>query len=295
MREQVKGLTRWVLAPDTDRVPRHQAVGLAVVRVVAGLMWLYNVAWKVPPDFGRDSGAGLYKYTSYAVEYPVLPPYSWVVEHLVLPNIAVFGWLTLVVETTLAVLLLTGTYVRAAALLGIVQSGTIALSVAFAPGEWPWSYWLMIAVHVALLVGSAGRTFSVDAVRGGVATAAPLHRAWGGVAVLVGLFSVVASADAPGDDSGLRSTDLSVSLGTYNLLGGVVVALVGIGLLVGSLGRRDAALAAAALAVVAALVLRVQIGFTDPWLGGSATSVAFLLALAVTAVAANPRHSGSGA
>ena len=37
--------------------------------------------------------------------------------------------------------------------------------------------------------------------------------------------------------------------------------------------------------LVAALLLRVQIGFTDPWLGGNATSVAVLLILAVVALA----------
>ncbi len=118
MRESLRALTGWTLAPDTDSVPRHQAVGLAFLRITVGLMWLYNVAWKVPADFGRDSGNGLYKFTGFAVEHPVLPPYSWVVEHLILPNISAFGWLVLVAETALAVLLISGTYVRAAALLG---------------------------------------------------------------------------------------------------------------------------------------------------------------------------------
>ena len=277
---------RWVLAPDADPVPRHQALGTAFLRVVVGLMWLYNVAWKVPPDFGEESGTGLYRFTAYAVEHPVLPPYSWVVEHLVLPHLAVFGWLVLAAETALAVLLLSGTAVRAAALLGIAQSGAIALSVAYAPHEWPWSYWLMIAAHVALLVSSSGRLLSVDAVRSGVAPATRLREVWGVLALVVGLVSVVASAGDPLDPSGpgLRSVDLSLSLGTYNLLGGLVLVAVGVALLLAARGSRPAALAGGGVALLAALLLHAQIGFTDPLLGGSGTSAAVLLTLAVIAL-----------
>lgn len=278
---------RWVLAPDADPVARHQAVGTAFLRVVLGLMWLYNVVWKVPPDFGEESGSGLHRFTSYAVEHPVLPPYSWVVEHLVLPHLAVFGWVVLAAETALAVLLLSGTSVRAAALLGTAQSAVIALSVAYAPHEWPWSYWLMIAAHVALLVSSSGRVLAVDAVRAGVAPATRLRQVWGALAVVVGLVSVVASAGDPLDPSGpgLRSTDLSLSLGTFNLLGGLVLVAVGVALLLAARGSRTAALAGGVLALLAALLLHAQIGFTDPLLGGSGTSAAVLLTLAVVALA----------
>ena len=103
---------RWLLAPATDDVPRYQAVGVAVLRILVGLLWLYNVAWKRAPDFGQEAENGLFKFTSYAVSDPVLPPFSWGVENVVLPNFALFGWGVLVAETALAVLLLTGAWVR---------------------------------------------------------------------------------------------------------------------------------------------------------------------------------------
>lgn len=286
MREARGGLPRWLLAPDADAVPRHQAVGMAVLRVLLGLMWLYNVSWKVPPGFGRSSGSGLYRYTRDAVTHPVLPPYSWLVEHLVLPHFAVFGWLVLVVETALGVLLLSGSFVRLAALLGIAQSLAIGLSVAYAPNEWPWSYWLMVGAHLALLVGSSGRVFANDARRAGLAPATRQQLAWGVVALVVGLYSAVASLGDPLDPTGpgLRSSDLSVSLGTYDLLGGLVVVLVGAGLLLASRGSRAAALAAVGLAVLGAVLLTAQVGFSDPLLGGNATSTALLLTLAVVAL-----------
>jgi len=80
----------------------------------------------------------------------------------------------LIAETTLAVLLLTGTWVRLAAAIGVAQSVAIALSVAFAPYEWPWSYWLMIGAHAVILFSSAGRVLAVDGVRAGL----PSRRTW---------------------------------------------------------------------------------------------------------------------
>ncbi len=276
-----------MLAPATEEVPRHQAVGAAGLRILVGLMWLYNVSWKRPPDFGQDAGNGLYKFTSYAVSDPVFAPYSWVVDHLVLPVFTPFGWVVLIAETALAVLLLTGAYVRLAAAIGVAQSLAIALSVAFAPHEWPWSYWLMIGAHVVLLVSSAGRVLALDAVRAGLTSGRRLALVWGAMATLVGLVSVVFSLADPLDPSGpgLHSTSLSISLGRYNLLGGLLLAAAGVLLVLAARGGvRRAAQAAAVVAVLSALSLTAQIGFTDPLLGGTATSAAFFLSVALVAV-----------
>lgn len=293
MRDKLMAATGWLLAPDTDPVARHQAVGLAALRILLGLMWLYNVAWKRPPGFGEDSGSGLYKFTSYAVEYPVFPPYSWVAEHVILPYIEIFGWLVLATETALAVMLLSGVLMRAAAALGISQSLAIGLSVAYAPEEWPWSYMLMIGAHLALLVASSGRVFSVDSRRSGVSSGVVQQRVWGVLALVVAFYSLVASAGDPlaGKGPGLGFSGLSISLGNYNLLGAVVVGLVGIGLLLASRGIRVAGLGATALAVLAAVLLTAQIGFSTPVLGGNATSVGLLLTLAVIAFPTRTSHA----
>ncbi|BCI91384.1 hypothetical protein NIIDMKKI_65900 [Mycobacterium kansasii] len=110
-------------------------IALAGLRLLAGLIWLYNVVWKLPPDFGQRSNSGLYHFTHLAIEHPVFKPFSWAVEHLVLPYFTAFGWAVLVAESALAVLLLTGTAVRLAALIGIGQSLAIGLSVAESPGN----------------------------------------------------------------------------------------------------------------------------------------------------------------
>ena len=176
----------WLTDPAVEVGERSRDVALASFRILLGLLWLYNVAWKRAPDFGEEADNGLYHFTAYAVSDPVLPPFSWVVEHLVLPNMTLFGYGVVVAETALAVLLLTGTAVRAAAVLGIAQSAAIALSVAFAPNEWPWSYWLMIGAHVVLLLSTAGRRAAVDAVRAGLQPARHLQLGWGVLALVVG-------------------------------------------------------------------------------------------------------------
>ncbi len=291
----------WFVDPAVSIGDRQRDIGLAVLRILLGLMWLYNLAWKRATDFGEQADNGLYHFTSLAVDHPVVPPFSWAVEQLVLPNITLFGYGVLVMETALAVMLLTGTAVRAAAALGIAQSAAIAMSVAFAPGEWPWSYWLMIGAHVVLLLGTAGRMAAVDSVRARLAPAAGLLRGWGVVAVVAGGYSALLSLDDPlaAQGPGLRSTDLSMSLGVYNLLGGLVVLLVGVLLLVASSDGKGggaaawAGPAATGLAVLAAVSLHAQLGFTDPLLGGNPTSAGFLLTLAV--IGWVPRLSASGA
>lgn len=289
-------LTRF-LAPavgSSSSVTRGGAAALAGLRVLAGLLWLYNVAWKQPPDFGESSGGGLYGYTSGAVDYPVFPPYSWVVEQVVLPNFTAFGWMVLVVETGLAVLLLTGTQVRLAALVGVGQSLAIGLSVAQTPGEWPWAYWMMIGIHVVLLFTPSGRVAAVDSVRAeaadgrGPAAARRVLLGWG---VLIAVSGVVALVLAANDDpltstgSQLGGPDLSVSLGSYNVLGAALLVVVAALMLAASRGQRAAALAAAVVAGLAAVSLWVQLSRTDVWLGGSNTSAAFFCCAAVVSVA----------
>ena len=285
MRERAAAALTWLRAPAVEH-GRAGDVGLLVLRVTLGLMWFYNVAWKRAPDFGREAGNGLYKFTSYAVEYPVLPPYAWLVENFVLPAIVPFGYLVLVAETTAAVLLLTGKWVRIGALVGLAQSVAIAMSVLYAPEEWPWSYWLMIAGHVAVLLGASARRGSLDAAR--AEGRAPVRQAWvwAAIAVVAGLYSVVRSLGDPlaARGPGLVDSGVSLSLGQYNLLGGLVLLVLAGLILIAARGTRVAGLAGAVLGVLAALSLHAQLGFTDPLLGGTPSSAAAYLCLALVAL-----------
>lgn len=138
--------------------------GFALLRIGVALMWIQNVAWKVPPDFGEHTNSGLYFFTRFAVDRPVFPPYAWFVEHVVLANFAFFGWMTVLVEAGLGAFLLIGLATRFWAVVGVAQSLAITLSVLNAPNEWHWSYYLMILAHVAVFATAAGRSFGVDGV-----------------------------------------------------------------------------------------------------------------------------------
>jgi thiosulfate dehydrogenase (quinone) large subunit len=143
---------------------RPTRVLVAGVRVVVAMMWIQNLNWKIPPDFGRARKADLFAFVQDAVTHPVVPAYSWLVEHLILPNLTLFGYLTLLTEFGLGVFLLTGLLTRFWALVGIAQSLAIALSVLNTPGEWHWAYFLMIAAHVLLFATAAGRVAGLDGV-----------------------------------------------------------------------------------------------------------------------------------
>lgn len=276
----------WVLDPTPERNERAQSIAFTVLRILLGLMWLYNVAWKRAPNFGESAGNGLYKFTKYAVDYPVLAPYAWVTDHLILPVFPVFGWVVLIAETALAVLLLTGTYVRLAALIGLAQSLAIGLSVAYAPEEWPWAYFLMVGAHLVLVFAVAGRVLGTDGVRAGTTSARTLGQVWAGVALITGVISLIRSFGDPFAASGplLGDSDPSLSLGSYNLVGSIVLIAIGGLLLVGVRGAMPRLLqAAAALGVLAALSLHAQLGFTDPILGGNPTSAAVFLSVALVA------------
>ena len=137
----------------------------AIVRIGVALLWMQNLGWKIPPDFGRgDQPGGLYLSASYAVSHEVFYPYAWLMDRFVLPNFTFFGWMVLVVEAALGAFLLLGLATRFWALVGVVQTVAIALSVLNAPNEWYWSYLLMLLVHLALFATAAGRYAGLDGV-----------------------------------------------------------------------------------------------------------------------------------
>lgn len=270
-----------LLAPATESGGRT-AMAATFLRVVLGLMWLYNLAWKRPPGF-----ESLRNYIGLAVSHPVLPPFSLVVEKVVLPNLAIFGWGVLILETALAVLLLTGAWVRVAAVLGAAQSVFIGLSVALAPEEWPWAYYLMFAAHVVVLLSPSGRTFAVDALRAGEGSARRLGAQWGAIAVAAGAVAAIGSAGDPLGPGGftLGSGDLEIGIGAYNLPGSLALVLTGgLMLMAARSGNVHLDRTAAVVAVLAAVSLYAQIGFSGPFLGGTATSAGVLLSLALVAV-----------
>lgn len=154
----------------------------SVLRIGAGLLWLSNVGWKVPPHFGRSGQGcrGLCAFVNQGVEHGVAGPWRWVLEEVVSPNLGLFGWVTLAVEFALAATLLSGRFTRVAALVGMAQATVIGLSVANAPREWYWSYALMVLVHLGVFATASRR--ASPAVRPALVGAAVL--AYGALVVV---------------------------------------------------------------------------------------------------------------
>ena len=123
---------------------------LASARIAAGLLWLANLHWKVAPNFGEDTGGGLYKYTRSAVDTPVWGVWKSITENLILPHFHLFGWIVILTDGTLAALLLIGYRTRLVALIGAFNAIPIFLSIAYRDNEWPWSYALIFFLHLLL-------------------------------------------------------------------------------------------------------------------------------------------------
>jgi len=284
-----------LLLSPTAPSPIVGAIALTGLRLLAGLIWLYNVVWKVPSDFGERSHTGLYHYTHLAVEHPVFKPFSWLIEHVVLPNFDGYGWAVLVIESVLAVLLLTGAFVRLAALLGVLQSMAIALSVSESLGEWPWAYAMMIAIHAVLLFTWSTRYAAVDAIRAagsGPAARLVAQRLLGGWGVVLGLIGLVAFCRAVGKgrtvNVGIR--ELEFSLGDYNLSGALLLIGIALAMLAAAIfGWRIFAGVAALVAASAAVSIYLQIGKGEVWIGGTLTTELVFLCAAVISLATGHR------
>lgn len=209
----------------TDR--NHvERVTLSAVRIALGVEWLVNVGWKVPPDFGKTAGSGLFRYTTAAVDHPVFAPYSWAVRELVLPNFRLFGWLVLIVEAALGAFLLLGWNTRIWALIGVAQSTAIGLSVLHLPGEWPWSYYLMVLAHLCVFATASPPAGGLDRA---LPTAAGRRRAavvLSGVAVLAGVAGLITIlVDGGTTNIGWGAGELTLM--AFSVAGAVLVILIG--------------------------------------------------------------------
>src|SRR5436309_14338779 len=59
---------------------------LALVRIFVGYLWFQQLFWKLPPDF-----AGLHRYVVREGLSTFVPGYSWIIQHIFLPNFFFLG------------------------------------------------------------------------------------------------------------------------------------------------------------------------------------------------------------
>jgi hypothetical protein len=251
---------------------------------MAGLLWLANASWKVPPGFGKSAErcSGLCRFVQAGIDHPVAPGSGWVLDAIVEPQLQVFGYITLLSEVALAVLLISRRYLRVAAVLGVAQSLAIGLTVANAPDEWYWAYLLMVGLHLAVLAFApvlrpvAPRTMAI-------------------VAALYGLVVVVAHAEAgaggDGNDTWTLFTggnDIPDELGRGTFPGSIALGLLLAVLAVATWRLADAPAHVRTtggwliVGVAAVLVLTHHDSGLVIGLGSRAVSAAMLAALGLT-------------
>ncbi len=135
----------------------RSVIGLTLVRLFVGLPWFQQLFWKLPPDF-----VGLRKYVIEEEKYTLLPGYAFVIQRLFLPNFLVLGALTWLAELVVALCLLFGVFSRFGALLSVLLAAQLYVGLTYAPGEWYWTYGMLVLLGVVLTLLPTGRRLGAD-------------------------------------------------------------------------------------------------------------------------------------
>ncbi len=136
---------------------------LSANRTLIGLLWLASLRWKLPPTFTAPEGhRSLMNWLELEIAHPTIGLYADFVAGVVLPNFILFAWLTFFMELVIGLSLTLGLFSRAGAMLGLLWSFNLAIGLLSIPGEWPWSYLMLIMWHGLFLVSIKQQTWNLD-------------------------------------------------------------------------------------------------------------------------------------
>ncbi len=130
---------------------------LALLRIFVGLLWFQQLFWKLPPGF-----TGLHRYVVEEGQYTFLPGYAYVIQHIFLPNFILLGACTWTAELLVALSLLFGLFTRLGAMLATLLSIQLYIGLAYAPGEWYWTYGMLVLLGLILATVPTGRRLGID-------------------------------------------------------------------------------------------------------------------------------------
>jgi uncharacterized membrane protein YphA (DoxX/SURF4 family) len=148
-----------LLRNDARRVDRQTAIGLAIVRLTIGAMFVWV--------FFENKGKGLYTPGGYAnlINYYIMrghSPAAWkTFMGLAASHAAMAAPLQAVTEISLGVLLIMGMLTRPLAFVAFLYLGSLWISEWGT--AWIWELLVPVMASLALSVGRAGRTWGVDA------------------------------------------------------------------------------------------------------------------------------------
>ena len=139
---------------------------LSGCRTTIGLLWLVSLRWKLPPAFSAPEGQrSLLDWLQLEVAHPTVGLYATFVAEVVIPNFIFFAWLTFLIELVIGLSLLLGLFTWAGSILGLCWSLNLAVGLLEVPGEWPWSYLMLIMWHALFLVSIKQQAFGLDSWR----------------------------------------------------------------------------------------------------------------------------------
>ncbi len=178
------------------RLGRGSQIGLGLVRIVIGLLWLTQLFWKLPPTFGCPTPfafstktqftSGLCDWIGREAAYagnlhvlnfdlhlaggsnfsidlsPISSAYGGFLNGFVLPNFSWMAWAIFGLESLITLTMLLGLFGRLGALLGTLQALNLTIGLLPVPGEWEWTYLMLTAINFTLLITAANRYIGVD-------------------------------------------------------------------------------------------------------------------------------------
>ena len=134
-------------------------------RSLIGLLWLASLRWKLPPTFTASTGhRSLLDWLQLEVAHPTVSLYADFVANIVIPNFLLFAWLTFLIELFIGLSLTLGLFSRLGAALGLLWSLNLAIGLLSVPGEWPWSYLMLIMWHGLFLVSTDQQRWGLDSL-----------------------------------------------------------------------------------------------------------------------------------
>jgi hypothetical protein len=137
-----------------------------VLRFFVGCMWWQQSLWKLPPTYTDrpDGSGGLRYWVDRMVDGAAFQPQSDFVHYVVQPHFLLFAPIVYATEVFIGISLMTGTAVRLSGLLGAAMAINLWLGLYHAHGEWPWTYFFLIAVQLTFAIHRFGLSLGGDAL-----------------------------------------------------------------------------------------------------------------------------------
>ncbi len=147
-------MSRNVFALD-GRVPGWP---LALFRIAFGVLYLDMALQKAPwKNFGWLQG-----FIEQEIAHPIFQTVAGFLKSVVLPNFALFGTVTFVVELALGVALVLGILTRLVGIAGFLWQINIAVQAFAVPGEWYWIWPLLALPQLCFAFSDAGHVLGLD-------------------------------------------------------------------------------------------------------------------------------------